>query len=131
MLLLFFPQTKNEFEKQQNKMERDPKENVTTASNKAQVGIFYLHKGYFDQCIYPCLQYLICYHLLHLCLIFLLLRLITSVIPLSPAQKNISHPSCRSTVAFTLALSRRPLVGLWAAFRMASHQRNSSRKASW
>uniref|UniRef100_A0A8D2ZIA9 Cas scaffold protein family member 4 n=1 Tax=Scophthalmus maximus TaxID=52904 RepID=A0A8D2ZIA9_SCOMX len=30
-------QTKNEFEKQQNKMERDPKENVTTASNKAQV----------------------------------------------------------------------------------------------
>uniref|UniRef100_A0A8D3CLX3 Cas scaffold protein family member 4 n=1 Tax=Scophthalmus maximus TaxID=52904 RepID=A0A8D3CLX3_SCOMX len=77
-------QTKNEFEKQQNKMERDPKENVTTASNKAQVGIFYLHKGYFDQCIYPCLQYLICYHLLHLCLIFLLLRLITSVIPLSP-----------------------------------------------
>lgn len=36
-LLLTFPQTKNDFEKQQ----KEPKENVTPVSNKAQVSIPY------------------------------------------------------------------------------------------
>lgn len=68
-----------------------------------------------------------------LCSISPLFRWITSVTPLSPAvaQKNISHPPCQSTAGFTLAPSRRPLGDLWAASRLASHQRDSSHKASW
>ena len=62
-----------------------------------------------------------------------LLRLTTSVTPQSPAvaQKKIDPLPCRSTVGFTLAPSRRPSGGSWAAFGTASHQRNSSRRVSW
>lgn len=40
ILLLTFPQTKNDFEKQEKEVQKEPKENVTPASDKAQVSIF-------------------------------------------------------------------------------------------
>ena len=40
-LLLTFPQTKTDFEKQQKEVQQEPKENVTSVSNKAQVSNSY------------------------------------------------------------------------------------------
>lgn len=62
-----------------------------------------------------------------------LLRLTTSATPLSPAvaQKSIDYPPYQSIAGFTLVLSRRPLGDLWAAFKMASRQKNSSLKVNW